>query len=256
MKELVPISTDAPTALMQPEAAAAFELLRSHVRKHAGVDFLAKCGDVFRPRNFRSGKDGVADRSWHKTGRAFDYDQSHKALIIVSEVIAGKQYFRTWLKCGLQNGSQGEKKHLRDYRNILVSGWYFDFTAAAREFGFERIPAWKGWQKSYNRREFWHYQKADGLTWAAAMNEIYGSGRPSSAVATKRTIGLNDRDKNTGGRVTKIQRRLKELEHLPAAEIDGIFGPKTKAAVQSFQRWAGLDVDGIVGPNTLKALKI
>jgi peptidoglycan hydrolase-like protein with peptidoglycan-binding domain len=32
--------------------------------------------------------------------------------------------------------------------------------------------------------------------------------------------------------------------------IDGIFGPHTKASVESFQQWAGVAVDGIVGEQT------
>lgn len=38
--------------------------------------------------------------------------------------------------------------------------------------------------------------------------------------------------------------------------VDGIFGPKTEAAVRSFQRDQGLSVDGIVGPRTWSALVI
>lgn len=35
--------------------------------------------------------------------------------------------------------------------------------------------------------------------------------------------------------------------------VDGIFGPKTKAATQAFQRWAHITVDGIVGVQTYTA---
>lgn len=40
----------------------------------------------------------------------------------------------------------------------------------------------------------------------------------------------------------------------PSGPLDGVFGPRTEAAVRRFQRWAGLAVDGVPGRATYRAL--
>jgi peptidoglycan hydrolase-like protein with peptidoglycan-binding domain len=57
----------------------------------------------------------------------------------------------------------------------------------------------------------------------------------------------------TGESVRRVQRALRRTPDL-GLKVDGIFGPKTEAAVKSFQRGKGLTVDGIVGPRTWAAL--
>lgn len=57
-----------------------------------------------------------------------------------------------------------------------------------------------------------------------------------------------------GDMIEKLQGALKTAGVDPGT-ADGLFGAKTKAAVEAFQKKAGLDSDGIVGPNTVKALK-
>ena len=243
---LVKISAAAPTPMMHRTAAEAFERLRRIVRDGAGFDFLAKLGDALRPANFVSDKDGVANRSWHKTGRAFDYDQTSSQLVLVSEPRAGKQYFRTYLVCTDQTGKLGVKRSLRDIRGGSVNAYVFDFTAAAEKLGFKRIPAWNGWQRNYNRREFWHYQFDEGLTWAEAMAELEIAAKPKG-----KTYGVNDR----GPQVRRIQKRLYELGFLPKEEIDGDFGEKTLKAVKAFQTTQQIEVDGLVGDTTFDRLK-
>lgn len=242
---LVPVKTKTPNpamAKMRPEAARRFNKLREQVYIESGVDFLAICGDVLRPANFKSNKDGVAMRSWHKTGRAFDYDQNSSAIVLVSEIRGGRQYFRTYLKCARQDGAFGVKKTVKDKRGYSVTAYLYDFTAAAEAIGFERIPAWNGWQRSYNRQEFWHYQFDEGLTWDAAMLQLRGKARPT----TDEVLGLNDR----GESVRVVQLKLADLGELPKSEVDGVFGAKTKSAVAAFQRKNSLEADGLVGPAT------
>ena len=59
----------------------------------------------------------------------------------------------------------------------------------------------------------------------------------------------------TGKRVSDLQSRLNALGFKPPLKVDGIFGPKTLAAVRAFQKSHSLKVDGLVGPKTTAALR-
>lgn len=77
-------------------------------------------------------------------------------------------------------------------------------------------------------------------------------------VATPATVNptyamLKKGDSNNS--VRKLQKLLADL-HFYAGELDGDFGPKTEAAVESFQKSKGLKVDGKVGPKTWAALGV
>ena len=57
----------------------------------------------------------------------------------------------------------------------------------------------------------------------------------------------------SGEPVRRAQRALRRTPDL-GLTVDGVFGPKTEAAVKLFQQGSGLTVDGIVGPQTWQAL--
>jgi N-acetylmuramoyl-L-alanine amidase len=60
---------------------------------------------------------------------------------------------------------------------------------------------------------------------------------------------------STGNVVRTIQTRLKNWGYYNGA-VDGIYGPKTEAAVKYFQRTNKLVADGIVGPKTAAAIGV
>jgi len=59
---------------------------------------------------------------------------------------------------------------------------------------------------------------------------------------------------SANGDVWDVQYRLNVLG-LYTDTLDGVYGPKTAAAVRSFQARYGLAADGIVGPSTWRALR-
>jgi len=63
---------------------------------------------------------------------------------------------------------------------------------------------------------------------------------------------------STGDAVRGVQEefQFRNLSGDPSLglQVDGIFGPKTNAAVRGFQQALGIGVDGIVGPLTWRAL--
>ena len=52
-----------------------------------------------------------------------------------------------------------------------------------------------------------------------------------------------------------IQKALKEAGYYQGT-VDGVVGPKTRAAIRSFQEAKGLKVDGVCGPHTWDVLKV
>ncbi|HEX8846372.1 MAG TPA: peptidoglycan-binding domain-containing protein [Pyrinomonadaceae bacterium] len=79
------------------------------------------------------------------------------------------------------------------------------------------------------------------------------SPKPSSPAQPQKSNNLIRRG-DRGKEVKQLQAQLIKLGYLGKGADDGIFGPRTHAAVRKFQSHCKLRVDGIVGPRTSKAL--
>jgi TolB protein len=167
-----------------------FNALRTRLQAELGYDALGNLADATRPASYYSGTSEYL--SWHKAGRAFDASFDYATL--VREDSGGQTYWRVYLHCASQDGTQGEPLHdfstsmphvsstgetLREGGQLrpLPRGYFVDFTVLAQEYGWDRIAAHAGpnfdWHKSWKAVEYWHFQKTAGLVWYQAMQEVY-----------------------------------------------------------------------------------
>lgn len=114
-------------------------------------------------------------------------------------------------------------------------------------FGPKTQAAVKAFQQKYGLT-------VDGIvgpqTWGK-INQLLNSSTSTSTSKPASTPLLKNGSR--GEDVRRLQEILKQLGFDPGP-IDGIFGPKTEAAVKAFQKKYGLVVDGIVGPQTWRKL--
>ena len=87
----------------------------------------------------------------------------------------------------------------------------------------------------------------DGIAGPRVRRALGRLGRPRLG---SRTLRSGD----VGWDVSALQFRL-AWRGFPSGNFDGGFGPHLQAAVEGFQRWAGLPSDGVAGPSTLASLR-
>jgi peptidoglycan hydrolase-like protein with peptidoglycan-binding domain len=81
-----------------------------------------------------------------------------------------------------------------------------------------------------------------GVTLAVAVFSVAAAGALAQNAATPLAPGVQSTDT-----VRALQQKL-------GVSADGVYGPRTRAAVKRFQRSRGLAPDGVAGPRTLAAL--
>lgn len=136
-------------------------------------------------------------------------------------------------------------------------------SSATGFFGSETEAAVRAFQRLFNLQ-------VDGIvgpaTWyrlsyiyAAIMRlaELDSEGEPFPEEGDRSPApypGYYIRQGSRGNNVRTVQQYLRDISRVysqvPTIAVDGIFGPRTLAAVRAFQRLFGLQVDGIVGPRT------
>jgi hypothetical protein len=155
---------------LREDVAEAWEEIVQLVEQKGGT-LEGPYGDTKR-KLAMSVKDGASVHSFHCCGRAVDINQQlgNKRYFTVKELSGKDVYWRSYCKTEKQDGTQGQKftkgqvKCHAFYNNTefdIPAGYYIDLTALIESKGtFERIKAHKGWEKRYDRSEWWHFQYA------------------------------------------------------------------------------------------------
>ena len=106
-------------------------------------------------------------------------------------------------------------------------------------------------------KETW-YQIQNIYNAVKRLNDLDAEGITAAEVQNTLPAVLREGSTGTGVRVLQyILSMLSAFDPMfDAVAIDGIFGPNTRQAVETYQRIAGLSVDGVVGEDTWNSLKL
>jgi TolB protein len=187
---------------LSERVAESYRAWRDDVLAQTGYDVLGQVSDIFRPLGYSTRDYGHL--SWHRAGRAVDLSFEWRApgeeenrLLVVRDDLGPQTYWRLYLKARAQDGSMGEPLTVAPWvfwfdldsarepdayvaggrPGEIPAGYYVDLTRLAYRHGWHRIASYEeedfDWRWDSVGREFWHYQRTDGLTWWQAMLEIY-----------------------------------------------------------------------------------
>jgi len=191
---LVPLpSVSAPNPLLLDTIDESFLALRQHISNLSGWDFLSSLENAYLPLTSTLGPGMV--ENWFYTGRAFSFNPAPinaNWVVVIKEDIGTETYWRIFVKCRFQSGSQGIP--LRDipwdfnarfsnrplaYENggalasSIPKGYWIDFTRIAKDYGWSRSPALTSWQSAFSTAQYNVFIHKDDKDWFSAMLELY-----------------------------------------------------------------------------------
>lgn len=186
-------NVQAPYPELHREVIESFSALRNQTTALIGWDFLSTLENAFVP--LTSPLDPSLGDDWLYSGRAFCFDLASLSAgwaMIIPENFDSAVYWRVYLRTRYQDGSQGRPVtdlpwdlYARiggdplNYENggrfspEVPSGYWVDFTALARDFGWERLPSLSNWQSAFFAARFNEFVQTSNLTWRDAMLELY-----------------------------------------------------------------------------------
>lgn len=144
------------------------------------------------------------------------------------------------------------------YHQVLIKGWK---KLGSKEYALIHNSWGQNWGMNGDALVEWDEALALGayvLVPPEVEKQEVEKQEPEQPEQTKarRTLRMASpymRDEDGYTDVSLCQTRL-DVHGFPCGKVDGIYGPKTEAAVRSFQGAMGLDTDGICGSKTWAAL--
>jgi TolB protein len=196
--ELVPlpgVDTEDGEPLLSDRVNDSFNALRRRVAAEAGWDYLAALDSSWLPLTYEP-PSGQSRKSWHLCARAFALDQAayegdEPEVEVVREDIGTATYWRVFVRTSEEEKHMGEPLRNLPWdlnareqggqaavnggapRERVPSGYYVDFTARARDYGWERVPALWRWRQFWPDIQWWEFRKTSGLTWWDCMLEVF-----------------------------------------------------------------------------------
>ncbi len=185
-------NVQSPYPQLQDQVDEAFAALRQRVIEETGWDALASLQNAFVP--LTSPLDPGLGDDWLYTGRAFALNSlltNAGWMVSVREEVGQQTFWRIYLRAQNQDGSQGQPLReapwdLSARYNLdpqaydqggafapIPNGYWVDFTALARAYGWERQPSLPNWRTYFGGTRFTEFALTGGLDWYSALLEIY-----------------------------------------------------------------------------------